>query len=68
MTTKVKVLKTSVTLTSMQLAILSTIIEQVDKCLEWDDLMNCYTDQGNFVLSIPKGAMKSFKELTAIFD
>lgn len=68
MTTKVNVLKTSVTLTSLQYAILSAMIEQVEKCMEWDGEMNCYTDGGNFIMSIPAAGMDALKELQIIFS
>jgi hypothetical protein len=60
--------KVNITLTSLQYGLLSHIIDQVHKCMTWDDDLQCYTDNGDFVILIPPQAMPALKELNIIIS
>lgn len=55
--------KIKIELTPAQYSILSTILRNVDECMEWDDDLQQYADGARFLLSLDKTEYAVFKRL-----
>ena len=50
-------------LTPAQYIVLSNIVYSTEVAMEWDEVLNAYSDGGRFLLSLDKNEMRAFKNL-----
>lgn len=55
--------KIKIELTPAQYSVLSTILGNVDDCMEWDEDLQAYADGARFLLSLDKTDYAVFKRL-----